>query len=202
MAAQAQEKPKQAKWTPEDTTLLPDFALVKSNTNMEFIIHRVDLPDFHDPAFDPFTFDPDTLTAFVKDKWMVIYQKKAVPVVLAKNQEENWTAYLARLRSWTSARNMLSLPDEWYLDQMRANILSSQDKFECPSRKRQAKSEKKRLFICCREWGLVNQLWFQYLFVEGNQRYVGLWIDGKRRWSNCLERLGQECSYQKANRSR
>ena len=145
------QEPKTAKWSSEETALLPDFSLVKANTRtiewwcesaratlkeywgpsramVDSIIQRVDLPELRDPSFDPFAYTPDKLVSFIQEKWVKLYQRRSVPVVLVKNRDETWGAYLARLNTWTTERN-LKQEDAWYLDQMRANILASQDKF-------------------------------------------------------------------------
>jgi len=142
---------KTAKWSSDDTALLPDFSLVRSNSRsiewwceatrstlkeywgptramVDSIVQRVDLPELRDPTFDPFAFTPDKLVSFIEDKWKKLYLRRAVPVILTKNRDETWGAYLARLHTWTRERNMTQ-EDAWYLDQMRANILASQDKF-------------------------------------------------------------------------
>ena len=147
----SKSKEKKAVWTSEQATLLPDFSYVRSNARsiewwceatkltlkdywgppraiVASIIQTVDLPEVHDPSFDSFAYTPDDLVGFIHDKWVKLYQRRSVPVILVKNRDETWGAYLARLRNWTTERN-LKQEDAWYLDQMRANILAAQDKF-------------------------------------------------------------------------
>ena len=142
-------KIRQTKWSAECATTLPNFDLVRNNTRSvddwcksaasilaeywgpeglirQAIIDCVKLPEFQRASFDPCTFTRRTLLEFIASTWKQRYAKTTVELVLAKQASESWIEFLDRLRQWTAKKGM-TLPDEWYLDQLKGNTSSAAD---------------------------------------------------------------------------
>ena len=91
---------------------------------------KLEFPELKRLSFDINSYA--TVTSFldyVEELWKGTQAPAAKSPVLVKTETETWSDYLERLQIWTHGTRSATFSDEWYMEQIRANITMSQDVF-------------------------------------------------------------------------
>ena len=142
-------KQEKARWTPDCAETLPRFDLVRQNrrtieqwcqgvkaVTQEYwgptglivasLVAATNLTEFSLDSFDKSEYNVDTFLQLVTASWNQGQGRGQRKPLLAKKPSEPWLVYLDRLQGW-AARNELKPSNEWFLNQLRANVEMGQD---------------------------------------------------------------------------